>query len=243
MSLISLKNITKTFDYGETKVHALNGVSLNIQSGEFVAIMGPSGSGKSTLLQILGFLDRQTSGSYLFEGKAMDDFSDNELAHIRNKKFGFVFQSFNLLSRTTVLENVKLPLLYSEVKEIFWDELAKKAIDKVELSHRLQHEPSRLSGGEQQRAAIARALVNDPQVIFADEPTGNLDSKSGKIITKATAKSKIRTKAQDSLIVSRYDFLKIIIAVKISQPNGGVAEPMAACIIIKTPIKTGSIPA
>lgn len=188
LSLISLKNITKTFDYGETKVHALNGVSLNIQSGEFVAIMGPSGSGKSTLLQILGFLDRQTSGSYLFEGKAMDDFSDNELAHIRNKKFGFVFQSFNLLSRTTVLENVKLPLLYSEVKEIFWDELAKKAIDKVELSHRLQHEPSRLSGGEQQRAAIARALVNDPQVIFADEPTGNLDSKSGKIIMETLQK-------------------------------------------------------
>lgn len=182
MSLISLKDIKKSYQYGEAEVHALCGASFNINAGEFVAIMGPSGSGKSTLLQIMGFLDKQTSGEYLFENKTIDDYSDNELARIRNKKFGFIFQAFNLLPRTNVLENVKLPLLYSGVKESLWDEMAKNAVEKVELSHRIFHEPSQLSGGEQQRVAIARALTNNPQIIFADEPTGNLDSKSGKAI-------------------------------------------------------------
>lgn len=188
MPIIELKNIEKTyFDEGvETPV--LRGVSFNIDSGEFVAIMGPSGSGKSTLLHILGFLDRQTKGEYRFDGKIFEDLSDEEIARVRNKKMGFVFQAFNLLPRTTVLENVKLPLVYSGVKEAHWNELAMKAIESVGLVHRANYEPSQLSGGEQQRVAIARALVNKPQVIFADEPTGNLDSKSGKMVMEILQK-------------------------------------------------------
>ena len=182
MPLIEADKLEKVYRDGETETPALRGVSFSISEGEFVAIMGPSGSGKSTLLHILGFLDRHSGGEYRFDGKTMDDFSEAELAHVRNKKMGFVFQSFNLLARTSVLENVKLPLLYSYVKESLWEELAMKAIRSVELTHRINHEPSHLSGGEKQRAAIARALVNNPQVIFADEPTGNLDSKSGEII-------------------------------------------------------------
>lgn len=179
MPLLELKNLEKTYATGDVKTPALRGVSFDVNEGEFAAIIGPSGSGKSTLLHVLGFLDRHTAGEYLFEGKSIDDYSDEELAKIRNEKMGFVFQSFNLLPKTSVLENIKLPLLYSHVKESLWDELALKAIESVGLSHRVHHEPSQLSGGEQQRAAIARALVNNPQVIFADEPTGNLDSKSG----------------------------------------------------------------
>lgn len=181
-AFIEAKNLEKTYREGETETRALRGVSFSIEKGEFVAIMGPSGSGKSTLLHILGFLDRQTSGEYRFDGKTIDDLSEEEVAHVRNRKMGFVFQSFNLLARTTVLENVKLPLLYSKVKEPLWNDLAMKAIKAVSLDHRANHESNQLSGGEKQRAAIARALVNKPQVIFADEPTGNLDSKSGEII-------------------------------------------------------------
>jgi len=177
--LIEIHNIEKVYTEGESETHALCGVSFDIKEGEFVAIMGPSGSGKSTLLHILGFLDKQTKGAYLFEGKGLDDYSENQVAKVRNKKMGFVFQAFNLLPRTTVLDNVKLPLLYSGIKESLWDEMAKKAIEQVGLSHRADYETSQLSGGEKQRVAIARALVNNPQIIFADEPTGNLDSKSG----------------------------------------------------------------
>lgn len=161
---------------------ALHGVSFDINNGEFVAIMGPSGSGKSTLLHILGFLDSQSSGTYHFDGKKMQDYDDAELARIRNKKMGFVFQAFNLLPRTSVYENVLLPLVYSDIPEADWDELVKQAILSVGLESRMYHEPSELSGGEKQRAAIARALVTDPQIIFADEPTGNLDSKSGQAV-------------------------------------------------------------
>ncbi len=182
MALIEAKNIKKTY-YGDgTATHVLHGVSFDIEKGEFIAIMGPSGSGKSTLLHILGFLDEYTSGKYLFEGKSVDDYDENEIAKIRNKKMGFVFQFFNLLSRASVLENIKLPLLYSGVKESLWNDMALRAIEAVGLSHRIKHVPSQLSGGEQQRAAIARALVNNPDVIFADEPTGNLDSKSGQAV-------------------------------------------------------------
>ena len=185
--MIEVKDLEKTYiDGAETP--ALRGVSFSIKSGEFVAIMGPSGSGKSTLLHILGFLDRHSKGEYLFDGKNIDDYSKEEVAHVRNEKMGFVFQTFNLLPRTSVLENVKLPLLYSGIKESQWNNLAKKAIEAVGLSHRMHHQPSQLSGGEQQRAAIARALVNNPQVIFADEPTGNLDSKSGQVIMKILQK-------------------------------------------------------
>ena len=162
----------------------MGGVSFEIKDGEFVAIMGPSGSGKSTLLHVLGFLDRPSSGVYRFGGKAMDDYSDEELAKVRNRKMGFVFQAFNLLPRATVFENVKLPLLYSEVPEQEWKERTEKAIKAVGLSPRRDHEAFRLSGGEKQRAAIARALVLTPEVIFADEPTGNLDTKSGEAVIK-----------------------------------------------------------
>lgn len=179
MALFEVENIKKEYLDG---TRALRGVSFAIQEGEFVAIMGPSGSGKSTLLHILGFLDRSTSGTYRFDGKAMDEYDMDERAHIRNKKMGFVFQMFNLLARTSVLENVKLPLLYSGIKEELWDEKARVAIESVGLSHRILHEPSKLSGGERQRVAIARALVNNPGTLFADEPTGNLDSKSGAAI-------------------------------------------------------------
>jgi putative ABC transport system ATP-binding protein len=182
MSLIEVKNLEKVYCDEGVKTPALNGISFKIGKGEFVAIMGPSGSGKSTLLHILGFLDRPTAGEYYFDGRTINDYSPNELAQVRNKKMGFVFQSFNLLRRTSVLENVKLPLLYSGIKESHWQEMALRAIEAVGLGHRLNHEPSQLSGGEKQRVAIARALVNNPEVIFADEPTGNLDSKSGRLV-------------------------------------------------------------
>ncbi len=178
MSIIEVKNLEKTYR-NEVETMALRGLDFSIEKGEFISIMGPSGSGKSTLLHILGFLDRPTGGKYFFEDKNMNDYSDEELAKVRNKKMGFVFQSFNLLPRTSVLENVKLPLLYSDVKESFWNNIASKAIDSVGLSNRVYYESSKLSGGEKQRVAIARALVNNPSIIFADEPTGNLDSVSG----------------------------------------------------------------
>ncbi|MEK7171936.1 MAG: ABC transporter ATP-binding protein [Patescibacteria group bacterium] len=190
--MIELKNIEKIYcdgdkvngearegGLGQTETPALRGVSFGIERGEFVAIMGPSGSGKSTLLHVLGFLDPPTAGDYIFDGKILADYLPAEVASVRNKKMGFIFQMFNLLPRTTVLENVKLPLLYSDVSESEWNKLALKAIEEVGLSHRVSHETSQLSGGEKQRVAIARALINNPSVIFADEPTGNLDSKSG----------------------------------------------------------------
>ncbi len=178
MALIEVRNLEKIYQDG-VETPALGGVSFDIDSGEFVAIMGPSGSGKSTLLHILGFLDKHTAGEYRFDGKIFDDYSEEEIAHLRNKKMGFIFQMFNLLPRTTVLENVKLPLFYSDTKKSQWDDIALNAIKEVGLSHRINYETSQLSGGEKQRVAIARALVNNPSVIFADEPTGNLDSKSG----------------------------------------------------------------
>lgn len=182
MALIEVDHLEKTYDDGGVSTPAVRGVTFEIEKGDFVAIMGPSGSGKSTLLHILGFLDRQSGGTYRFNGKTIDDYSPDELARVRNKEMGFVFQTFNLLSRITVLENVKLPLLYSGIKESLWDDMAKRAIDAVGLNHRLDHESAKLSGGEKQRVAIARALVLGPQIIFADEPTGNLDSKSGQMV-------------------------------------------------------------
>lgn len=182
MALIELQNLSKTYSEGDVVTPVLRGISLQIEKGEFVAVMGPSGSGKSTLLHILGFLDKPTGGVYRFEGKSSEDYSDDTLARIRNEKLGFIFQSFNLLARTSVRNNVLLPMHYSSVPEEMWDGLAQQAVGSVGLSHRIDYEPSQLSGGEKQRAAIARALVNRPQVIFADEPTGNLDSKSGELV-------------------------------------------------------------
>lgn len=180
MTLIKVSNLTKDYVNEDVVTPVLHGVSFNIEAGEFVAIMGPSGSGKSTLMHILSFLDRLTAGDYFFEGKDTKDFEDELLASLRNEKVGFVFQAFNLLPRTTVLDNVKLPLIYSEKKN--HEELAKKALESVGLSHRLDYFTNQISGGEKQRVAIARALVNDPKIIFADEPTGNLDSKSGNTV-------------------------------------------------------------
>lgn len=184
MALIEVKSLEKIFYTDGISTPALSGVSFNINKGEFVAVMGPSGSGKSTLLHVLGFLDRHTNGEYRLDGKTFDDYSDAEIAHVRNKKMGFVFQTFNLLPRMSVRENVKLPLLYSDVPEKEWDKLAEVAVETVDLSHRIEFDAVHLSGGEKQRVAIARALINSPEIIFADEPTGNLDSKSGGVIMK-----------------------------------------------------------
>lgn len=188
MAIIELKKISKIYSNDGVETPVLHDVSFEIEKGEFVAIMGPSGSGKSTLLHILGFLDRHTAGTYNFNGKTIDDLSDDEIAQVRNKKMGFIFQAFNLLSRTSVLENVKLPLLYADVKEEDREAIAIRAIESVGLMHRLNYESSQLSGGEKQRTAIARALVCSPDVIFADEPTGNLDSKSGQIVMEILQK-------------------------------------------------------
>lgn len=176
--LIEIKDLEKEYQAEEVVTHVLYGLNFNIAKGEFVAIMGPSGSGKSTLMHILGLLDRATSGQYLFNGRDVTKMGDDELAILRNEEIGFVFQSFNLLSRTTVLDNVKLPLTYAK-KKVDADKSAEEVLKSVGLGHRLNYFTNQISGGEKQRVAIARALVNNPSVIFADEPTGNLDSKSG----------------------------------------------------------------
>jgi putative ABC transport system ATP-binding protein len=177
-NVIELKDLVKTYHVGETEVRALRGVSYNIGQGDFLAIMGPSGSGKSSLMNILGCLDRPTSGEYIFEGEDVSKLDKDRLARIRNQKIGFVFQSFNLLSRTTALENVELPLFYSTTDSRDMTERALAALAAVGLSDRSHHKTNQLSGGEQQRVAIARALLNNPTLILADEPTGNLDSRT-----------------------------------------------------------------
>ncbi|MBD3270093.1 ATP-binding cassette domain-containing protein [Candidatus Peregrinibacteria bacterium] len=176
--IIEINNLKKTYYTGDVETPVLRGLDLKVKDGEFIAIMGPSGSGKSTLMHIMGFLDKPTGGSYHFEGVDVSELSDDDLALVRRERIGFVFQAFFLLPRATVIENVMLPLLYQ--KHSHGHDMAKKALDSVGLSHRLDYLPTSLSGGEKQRTAIARALINAPSVIFADEPTGNLDSKSGK---------------------------------------------------------------
>ncbi len=188
MALIEVKNLSKVYDNEGVKTDALHDINLNVEKGEFLAIMGPSGSGKSTLLQILGLLDNHTHGTYHFADKNVKLYDENEIAKIRNQKMGFVFQAFNLLPHLTLIENVKMPLLYSDKPEHEWDKRAEDALISVGLGHRLTHQAFQLSGGEKQRVAIARALVNDPEVIFADEPTGNLDSKSGQAVIEIIEK-------------------------------------------------------
>ena len=204
--LIKVQDLTKVYGKGEVTVAALDGVNLHIAEGEFVAIMGPSGSGKSTLMNILGCLDRPTQGRYWLGGEDVSEMNKNQLAHIRNRKIGFIFQSFNLLARTSTLKNVILPLMYNGHRQqstVEQETLARQALEDVGLGDRMRHRPTELSGGQQQRVAIARALVNNPAIIMADEPTGNLDSKVGKEIM--TLLLELNRKKGTTLIIITHD--------------------------------------
>jgi len=217
MALIELKNVSKTYDLGEVKVHALRETDLTIERGEYVALIGPSGSGKSTLMNTLGCLDRPTTGTYRLDGQEVSQMSRDQRARIRNRKIGFVFQNFNLLSRTSALENVELPLLYS--RGVSARQRARKArelLELVGLGDRLDHQPQQLSGGQQQRVAIARALVNDPSILMGDEPTGNLDTKTSREVIELFERLNQERKLTIILVthdqeVARHAYRKIVL--------------------------------
>jgi putative ABC transport system ATP-binding protein len=202
---LEFQNIEKTYSLGTETIRALRGVSLNIEQNEFVAIMGPSGSGKSTMMNVLGCLDTPTSGSYYLEGEDVSKMQSDELAEVRNRKIGFVFQTFNLLPRSDILHNVELPLIYGGVSSSKRKSLAEEAIDKVGLSDRIRHKPNELSGGQRQRVAIARALVNNPSIILADEPTGNLDSATGDEIMSIL--NKLHESGNTVILVTHEDYI------------------------------------
>ena len=235
MNVIETKNLWKVYDNEGVKTEALRGVSLEIKKGEFLAIMGPSGSGKSTLLQILGLLDNHTEGTYHFSGKDISSFNPIEIASLRNQKVGFVFQSFNLLPHETVIENVKLPLMYSDVPENEWNKRAEDAVISVGLAHRINHQATQLSGGEKQRVAIARALVNNPEVIFADEPTGNLDSKSGQAIIEII--QKLNTDFGHTIILVTHETYTAEYAERIIRLHDGQIE---SCEVVQNRRTTGN---
>ena len=222
MPLMEIEHITKVYESDGVETHALRGVSFAIDKGEFVAIMGPSGSGKSTLLHVLGFLDRHTDGVYRFERKTMDEYSSDEIALMRNEKMGFIFQAFNLLARVSVYENVTLPLLYSRISKKEWHHRVEHAIESVGLAHRSQFHTSKLSGGEKQRVAIARALVLDPEVIFADEPTGNLDSVSGEAVM--TILDEVNKKQGTTIILITHETVTAAFAHRIITMKDGQVE-------------------
>ena len=180
--LIEMRDLTRVYQLGTEEIHALRGVDMILEQGEYVAVMGPSGSGKSTLMNIIGCLDRPSAGQYILDGTPVESMNDDELAAVRNKKIGFVFQTFNLLARTTALANVELPLVYARIPRVERRRMAEEALTAVGLGDRMGHQPNELSGGQRQRVAIARALVNKPSLLLADEPTGNLDSQTGREI-------------------------------------------------------------
>ena len=202
---LSLKDVVKTYDMGDDKVHALRGVSLDIARNEYIAVMGPSGSGKSTLMNVIGCLDVPTSGSYTLQGQAVAEMSENQLAEIRNRQIGFVFQTFNLVPRVDIFHNVELPLIYGGMRRSERRERTEQAIERVGLTDRMKHKPTELSGGQRQRVAIARALVYDPSFILADEPTGNLDSKTGDEIMAVL--DELHDAGQTIILVTHEDYI------------------------------------
>lgn len=222
MSLLKAENISKIYDVGEHKIHALDGMSLKIEKGDLVAIVGKSGSGKSTLMHILGLLDTPTSGKLYLKNRDVSSLSEDELAKTRNKEIGFVFQAFNLLPRTSSLENVILPLQYSDVPGKLWEERAIGALKLVDMEHRIYNRSNELSGGEKQRVAMARALVNDPSIIFADEPTGNLDSKTSDEIEKML--KNLHNKGKTIVIVTHDEDLAKVAERKIVLTDGKITK-------------------